>query len=187
MEDISKFVLRISSVLHAKLKKLAEKNSNSLNQVCSDILTSHFQLLKEKQSNPLVDVHLNLYQGDLLGVILFGSYARGDYTDESDLDFLLVLRENVKISRALYTEWDLKVRPLLEDSFAMELSPHFSHLPNSNYGSLWLEIAIDGKILWEREDILTQKLIAIRNAVACGNYMKKSLSGANYWIKNEKF
>ncbi len=33
----------------------------------------------------------NLYSDRLRGVILFGSYARGDYTEESDIDLALLI------------------------------------------------------------------------------------------------
>jgi predicted nucleotidyltransferase len=35
----------------------------------------------------------NLYGNDLVEVILFGSYARGDNHEESDVDFAVVLRD----------------------------------------------------------------------------------------------
>lgn len=34
----------------------------------------------------------DLYGNELVELILFGSYARGDYHEESDLDFAVVLR-----------------------------------------------------------------------------------------------
>jgi len=34
-----------------------------------------------------------LYGNELVELILFGSYARGDFHDESDLDFAVVLRD----------------------------------------------------------------------------------------------
>lgn len=34
----------------------------------------------------------SLYGDELAELVLFGSYARGDYRDESDLDFAIVLR-----------------------------------------------------------------------------------------------
>jgi predicted nucleotidyltransferase len=35
----------------------------------------------------------NLYGNDLVEVILFGSYARGDNHEESDVDFAVILRD----------------------------------------------------------------------------------------------
>ncbi len=34
----------------------------------------------------------NLYGNELVELVLFGSYARGDYHEESDVDFTVVLR-----------------------------------------------------------------------------------------------
>lgn len=36
----------------------------------------------------------NIYGADLLQVSLFGSYARGDYGPDSDIDILLIVRGN---------------------------------------------------------------------------------------------
>jgi predicted nucleotidyltransferase len=35
----------------------------------------------------------DLYGNELVELILFGSYARGDYHEESDIDFAIVLRD----------------------------------------------------------------------------------------------
>ncbi|HWK05990.1 MAG TPA: nucleotidyltransferase domain-containing protein [Puia sp.] len=35
----------------------------------------------------------NLYGNELVELVLFGSHARGDYHEESDLDFAVVLRD----------------------------------------------------------------------------------------------
>jgi len=43
-----------------------------------------------------------VYGDRLKGVFLYGSYARGDYHDESDVDVLIVLRGPVKVSEEIH-------------------------------------------------------------------------------------
>jgi len=55
-----------------------------------------------------------LYGDRLAKVILYGSYARGDYNEESDIDFLVVLKdEEIDVGRELRT----MSRPLYQISY----------------------------------------------------------------------
>ena len=63
----------------------------------------------------------NLYGNDFVELILFGSYARGDFHKESDIDFAIVLRKP-KVRPA---EEILKTTPIgvqLELKYGMMLS-----------------------------------------------------------------
>lgn len=40
----------------------------------------------------------NFYGNEFVELVLFGSHARGDFHEESDLDFAIVLREPTTIS-----------------------------------------------------------------------------------------
>ena len=46
------------------------------------------------------------FADELVGIVLFGSTARGDNTEASDIDLLLVLSPGVVLSRELYRRWD---------------------------------------------------------------------------------
>jgi predicted nucleotidyltransferase len=43
-----------------------------------------------------------LYGDDLVELVLFGSYARGDFHEESDIDFALVLRNKNRPSAEIF-------------------------------------------------------------------------------------
>ena len=63
----------------------------------------------------------NLYGNELAELILFGSYARGDFHKESDIDFAIVLRK----STVRPAEEILKTSPIgakLELKYGMMLS-----------------------------------------------------------------
>lgn len=45
---------------------------------------------EEKAIKEFVNALKSKYRGRIKKIILFGSYARGDYTEESDIDILIV-------------------------------------------------------------------------------------------------
>jgi len=47
----------------------------------------------ERLKHCLVESFLAVFGQDLVSLVLFGSYARGDYTAESDVDLLVVLED----------------------------------------------------------------------------------------------
>lgn len=56
----------------------------------------------------------NIYGNKLKDVILYGSYARGDFTEESDIDLIILLEtmENVSIERGRFFDaiWELDLK-----------------------------------------------------------------------------
>ncbi len=100
---------------------------------------------------------------DLVAVALFGSRARGEATPESDWDVLVIARnlpERVMKRHALLTG-------LVPDTWHGSLSilgrtpqEFESHLP-----ALYLEIALDGIVLFDTDGYLTQRLAKLRAAI----------------------
>jgi predicted nucleotidyltransferase len=84
-------------------------------------------------------------------IILFGSYAHGNYSDDSDLDFILVKETNapkhkrgIEVRRLFYgltVPMDFKIYTSFE--FQKELSNQYSFLSSAIKGS---------KVLYERKD-----------------------------------
>lgn len=61
----------------------------------------------EKIKKQIVEDYRNVYGDDLVEVFLFGSYARGDYDEESDIDFAAIVRgERRDLQKKLYQVWD---------------------------------------------------------------------------------
>lgn len=178
-----KFVVRTGPVLHGSLQQQAKATGVSLNQICLSKLSGG------AQSNVGEMSELQLFFGDqLLGVAIFGSWARGDQTASSDRDLLIVLDKAVPIDRQLYRTWDER----LSSSFGAMDSPHFVHIPEAagDCGSLWLEASLEGIVVWEKGRQLTGCLQHIRHRIAAGDYVRKISHGHPYWISrglnNEK-
>lgn len=84
-------------------------------------------------------------------IILFGSYARGDFRPESDVDLLVVMETNLKETRqALEIEQSLEM-----DLFGLDLLVKTPKILQERLeqGDWFLrEILRDGKVMYERAD-----------------------------------
>ena len=65
-----------------------------------------------------------LYGDELLSIILFGSHARGDFQEESDIDFAIVLKNKNVIA----TDEIFKITPI-SSSISLKYSRLISFLP----------------------------------------------------------
>jgi predicted nucleotidyltransferase len=128
MSPSGRFLLRIPPELHRRLRDLAGGRDKSLNELCRDILeravsggtegaglTSPLELLVQRCRES--------FAGQLVGIVLFGSVARGEEFPESDLDVLLVMDEACPIQRGLYRVWEANVDHFVKQNFGREETP----------------------------------------------------------------
>ena len=114
----------------------------------------------------------------LVGVLLHGSWIRGDATPTSDVDVIVVVESRVHLNRALYRTWDQqpvtwKGRPV---------DAHFVHPPrDETMSGLWAEAAIDGLVLFDRGGHLAETLARVRRAIADGRIVRRVVHGQPYW------
>jgi predicted nucleotidyltransferase len=190
-----KFVLRVPSAFHLKLSLLAAQQGMSLNRFCFERIKASLALPSTTLVNKEDSIQNTLVQQlvdaevPLIGVVMFGSSARGEARDSSDVDLLLVLDSHRPISRELYKVWDDCLPKLqVSSDVASKLSPQFVHLPSSpeEAGSLWFECAIEG-LIWSDTDFQIGKFLAhVRAAILRGDIRRESSHGHHYWIKSLK-
>ncbi len=189
-----RFVIRMSGALHARLKREAMSTGQSLNQVCISRLRANKNIVAElgvRTAEPklvfpdFLKAAMQRWPEELIGMILFGSAARGDATEDSDIDLLLVMNREVKIARDLYRLWDDFCRERFGAQEHGNISPHFVNLPESvqEAGGLWYETAIDGIVLWESDRKVSGFLASVRAAMGQGKIRRRMLHGSPYWIK----
>lgn len=113
----------------------------------------------------------------LVGVVLFGSRARGDARPDSDTDLLIVVGDDIPLRRDLYSWWDQR--------FPQDLSPHFVHLPAdvAAAGALWLEASIDGILLHDTARRVASLLARIRREAVEGRLVRRMAHGHPYWVR----
>ncbi len=121
-------------------------------------------------------------------VALFGSCARGDAGAWSDVDLLIVVDKKVPVTRSLYRIWDETVADdAAIRALGSSVNPHFAHLPGNRAGtaagggSLWLEVALHGTILWQRTWALARWLGSARERMAEGAIRRRYAHGQPYW------
>jgi predicted nucleotidyltransferase len=157
----------------------------SLNAICLQALESHIAKSRGGRSggdaeSSFVNEIQALFADSLLGIVLFGSAARGESREGSDIDLLVVLGRERSLSRSLYSLWD-------ERFGAIKESPHFVHIPANpgDAGSIWLEAAVDGIVLFDRAGVVSRFLGSIRRLIASGDRKRRWAYGHPYWVKGE--
>lgn len=183
MGDISvqlsgRFVLRIAPSLHARLRERAREAGISLNDYCARKLGAP-EPWTPASATPAIEHVGEILGDDAMGVIVYGSWARGEAAAGSDVDLLIVLREGVALTRDLYRRWD--ENPPTWGDFPIE--PHFVRLPSADgeITSTWAEVALDGIVLDDPTLILSRSLATIRRRIAEGEITRSSVHGQPYW------
>jgi predicted nucleotidyltransferase len=182
-----RFVLRISPALHNQAKRSAREAGLSLNELCTRAITGFVSgtipalRAESTHEDPLIERVKKMFGSSLKGILLFGSFSRGEQRENSDVDLLVVLDNVIKLTRKLYTRWD-------EQEFDDRLSPHFVHEPPAieGAGSIWLEASIDGIMLYEVDRRLSFFLRDLRHSIISGKYERKMAHGHPYWKQRSK-
>lgn len=176
-----RFVLRIDPDLHASLREAAGAAGVSLNRYCASRLASP-EASRDPAAVAVVQRAGSILGESLMGVVAFGSWARGEEQANSDLDVLLVVGEEVPIARGLYRSWD--DGPVLAWD-GHEVTPHFVHLSSGSEGvsGLWAEVALDGLVLLERELAVSRYLADVRRRILRGELSFRVAGGQSYWVR----
>jgi uncharacterized protein len=173
-----RFVLRLPPALHAELRGAARHSGVSLNEYCVRALAAP----GTDPAGPGATVAAratSLFGSDLVGILLFGSWARGEATATSDIDALVVLEASRPITRALYREWDRI--PLRHDGRAIEVHLLAMPTPDGDPGTVWLEAALDGIVVLDRDGRVARHLGRVRRDIAAGGRVRRRVHGQPYW------
>ena len=123
------------------------------------------------------------YQERLLGLVLFGSFARDENFTDSDIDLLVVLADE-EIKRHCYREWDQSIAAKLDS----RVNPAIVSLPGgiTAVHSLWLEVALDGIVIYDRDFKISRFLAQLRNSIQRGIFKRGVSHGAGFWTDARK-
>jgi predicted nucleotidyltransferase len=173
-----RFVLRIDPALHGLLRDDAARSGMSLNEYCAR------RLAAQGAVGPAAEVvrRATALCGDqLTGVVAFGSWARDQLADGSDVDILIVVDGATAITRALYTLWESE--PL--DWSSRPVQAHFVRLPEprARISGLWAEAAIEGVVLYDRDLSVARRLVEIRRRIVAGEIVRREIHGQPYWVE----
>jgi predicted nucleotidyltransferase len=175
-----RFVLRIDPDLHAVLRQGAKDAGISLNEFCARKLavpSTDLPVGIQAAVRRAVDV----LGSDIRGVVAFGSWARDDTVESSDIDLLIVASPERAIDRSLYRVWDQ--RPV--EWAGRTIEPHFVHLPveGVRVTGLWAEVALDGIVILDVDLSLSRRMSEIRTRIASGEMIRRWKDGYPYWVE----
>jgi len=184
--------LRIPKDLHAALRTSARETGKSLNQLCVELLTAGIGHptavpVGVGQAPPGIDTQrIAAAWADIMeGLVLFGSAARRQAWNTSDVDLLVVLRRGVAVTRELYKQWDAEIG---EEAADKHVSPLFVSLPTGveDAGSIWYEAALDGIVIWDIALEVSSLLAGLRREMAEGRIERRYLHGQPYWVRKQR-
>ncbi len=179
---IARVLLRLPASLHRTLASAAADDGLSFNEYCLRRLAEPAAPAGGTPSplrTAIVDAARAIQGERLLGVVMLGSWARGEARAESDIDALLVLDPDVPLTRALYRTWDASA-PDVSDR---RLDVHFTHphRPGALPGAVWCEAAVDGVVWFDRDGRIAAALADVRRAIAHGRVVRAVVHGQPYW------
>ena len=186
-----RFLLRVHPELHRRLRERAGSAGSSLNQFCRAALETAANDqpgAAMASGTAAAEAVVAKFGMQVEAVVLFGSKARGDAGAWSDVDLLVVVAAEVPVTRSLYRVWDETVAPTAPlRALGESVNPHFAHLPGAaagigGGGSLWLEAALHGIILWQRTWSVARWLGHARERMAEGAIRRRYAHGQPYWI-----
>jgi hypothetical protein len=175
-----RFLLRLDPALHATLKVAAGDAGLSLNDYCARKLALPLDSAAvAADGHAVVHRAVEAYGPSLAGVIVFGSWARGEAAAASDVDVLVVLDPRLPLTRSSYAPWD--AAPATWDGHPVEV--HLVHLPEpgAEASGLWGEAALDGLVVYEQPHRVSARLAEVRREIAAGRFVRKVVQGQPYW------
>lgn len=175
-----RLLLRLPASLHRAVQISADAAGISVNEYCVRRLATPGPSVAV--AGPWVDLvtrAVELFGSRFVGLIAHGSWVRGDTTDGSDIDALVVVEPSVPLLRATYRAWDEK--PLEWQGRPVDV--HVVHLPveSSRLSALWYEAAVEGVVVYERDGAVAAQLRRARRVIASGRVVRKLVQGQPYW------
>jgi hypothetical protein len=169
-----RFLLRVPPALHGRLRREARAAGTSLNEWCAHRLAGG-------GAAPDLVAHATAVLGsDLVGLVLHGSWARGEAGSASDVDVLVVVDSGRRLTRGLYREWDGE--PQVLDGRVVDA--HFVHLPGADGGgTAWSEAALDGIVVLDRGHEIARALSRVRRGLVAGTLLRRTVHGQPYTVK----
>lgn len=177
---VARVLLRLPASLHRTLAKSAADLDLSFNELCVRRLSAPADSSGLSAVRLLVVSRARAVFGDrLLGVLVLGSWGRGEAAATSDIDVLIVIAPDTPLTRELYREWDRE--PLVFDGRAIDA--HFAHPPaaGATPTAVWCEAAVDGLVWHDDTGIIATRLGEVRRTIAEGRVVRAFAHGQPYW------
>ena len=135
--------------------------------------------LKAPIFQKIVNCYKDYLSNHLVSIVLFGSHARGDVKETSDFDLFVIAEElPVKVFQRI-----LFIRKPLKGQFAERICI-IAKTPEEvlkNLPSLFLDLGLDGIILFDKDNFFKNLQIKIREIIQQAGLQRKKVNGEFYW------
>ncbi|MCX7969587.1 MAG: nucleotidyltransferase domain-containing protein [Armatimonadetes bacterium] len=149
-------------------------------------ISSLLRQLAEKYAQ----VAVNVLGNNLLSIALFGSVARGEATETSDIDLFIVCRQ---LPRGVFKRYELlepireELRSDLEKLWKQGIYANFTELTFTEEEAkrlrwIYLDMVEDAVILFDRSGFLEGILNALRNRLQELGARREEVNGVRYWV-----
>ena len=126
----------------------------------------------------IVDILRGYFGEKLIAVVEFGSYARGDFDDSSDIDLFAIIEG--------LPQRHFERATLLSSV----ITPHFSRRITiiaktkgeflSTFPPIYLDLALDGKVLYDTQDFIKQRLTEIKSIIQESGLFREKKGDRHY-------
>ncbi len=181
-DTVARVLLRLPVDLHRALAAQAAHEQTSVNDLCVQRLSGpDLPFLPRHDVAALLARARTVVGPHLQGVLVHGSFARGEARAASDIDALVVVDRGLALTRALYRQWDGVALAWA----GRTVDAHFAHAPaeGARPGSVWCEAATEGLVLFDATGEVSRALVAARTAIAQGRVVRKTVHGQPYWTE----
>jgi len=110
----------------------------------------------------LIEAYKSHLRENLISIVIFGSRARGDHTENSDFDILIIAAHLPErhLARMGYIRG-----PLFKFNEKVQVLAKTPDEFDSIFPPLYLDIALDGKILVDKDGFMEKRLRKIRKII----------------------
>lgn len=101
-------------------------------------------------SNKIVEAYRNAYGSNIKSILLYGSYARGDYDNQSDIDIVaIVIGERIELQNKLKQVWDEAAEVGLDNDVIVSpaVIPYDDYEKYKGILPYYINISKEGKVI----------------------------------------
>jgi len=143
-------------------------------------MKTYFYIKLNTKISELVEKIKNSYKNNLIAIVLFGSAARGDFSQSSDIDLLLILKDSIESKRKRILDFYEKIGFEFENHFLSPLILTQEEL--RDFLSFYVGILKDCKVLYDNANVVRELIEKIDKKKQKKEIIEKEFKGTTYWI-----